>query len=198
MPKQMIGSDVMLVFRQGTKDLHAQIESESLFANLMTDSVSLPDYGKALQGLHRFYSEIEPLLLNGIEKFMPEQPYIPRQYLLERDLAHLRFAINRVLPNLRKPLTSVAETLGVLYVVEGSTLGGQIISRHLRVKLGADVRDALAFYTLGGNLDATHWTQLKENFRKNLIDQSEIEEGINTARGIFLKMLTISKETREC
>ena len=43
-------------------------------------------------------------------------------------------------------LQGVQEALGCLYVVEGSTLGGQVIARHLRQTLGVDPRCGGSFF----------------------------------------------------
>lgn len=192
MPKSVIELDVMLAFRHGIRDIHERIEAAPLFSCLMTEAVSPAEYVNALQGLHQFYSEIEPLLLAGIKQYLPDYLYLARLNLLEKDLFSLGVASDSIsLRSVAQP-PSKAQTLGMLYVVEGSTLGGQIISRHLQGKLGEHMKDVLAFYTLDGNLNTSHWGQLKTCFRENLISQSEIAESIDTSREMFQKLLAIS------
>lgn len=193
MPSSDIESDVMLAFRHGTRDLHERIETSPLFSCLMTDAVSIAEYVRALQGLHQFYSEIEPSLLAGIKQHLPDSVYLARLNLLEKDLFNLGFASDSTSHTSVTQPHGKAQTLGMLYVVEGSTLGGQIISRHLIGKLGVHVKDALAFYTLDGHLNPNHWGKLKIRFRENLVSPSEIEESIASAREMFLKLLVSGK-----
>lgn len=183
---------MMLALRHGTHDLHEQLETTPVFSCLMSDSVSRSEYVNALQILHHFYSEIEPILRLGVEKYLPNHSYIPRLNLLERDLSGLGIACGRT----QRPLSlqlGKSQTLGILYVVEGSTLGGQIISRHLQDKLGVHVKDALSFYTLDGNLSANHWAQLKMCFRESLVSPTELGESIESARDLFLKLLKMTQ-----
>jgi heme oxygenase len=60
--------------------------------------------------------------------------------LLEADLQALG-QDPRTLPHCPAPprLRDVAEAFGCVYVLEGSTLGGRVISRHVQARLGADV-----------------------------------------------------------
>ena len=80
--------------------------------------------------------------------------------------------------------------MGLLDVVEGSTLGGQIITRHLLEKLGEQISDARRFYTLDGKMLPDHWTNVKRIFRKYLSDSEEIAQAICSAREAFNRLLT--------
>jgi heme oxygenase len=62
----------------------------------------------------------------------------PRRKLsyLERDLALLKIAPQQLpICTALPPLPAIPQALGCLYVMEGSTLGGQIITRHLKKHL---------------------------------------------------------------
>jgi heme oxygenase len=83
-----------------------------------------------------------------------------------------------------------AELLGVLYVVEGSTLGGQIISRHLEARLGLQISEAMRFYTLDGKMLPEHWSTVKRLFRDNLNDSEEIAQTVHSARAAFNSLLS--------
>ena len=56
---------------------------------------------------------------------------------------------------------SVADALGVLYVIEGSTLGGRIIGRMLERSLGATQADGAAFYHSYGEDRGPKWAAYK-------------------------------------
>ena len=60
--------------------------------------------------------------------------------VLPKDLALEAICTN--LPNLNTP----AERMGYLYVIEGSTLRGRIISAHLEKTLGAAITQHLKFF----------------------------------------------------
>jgi len=128
-----------------------------MFACLLSKGVSRDDYVQALAALQRLYAGLENALMQGLQQHAPDYPYIPRLPLLHRDLAQLggAFALNPRLPP--AAITGMANTLGTLYVIEGSMLGGTLLKCHLQSKLGDAVTDALAFYGLNGNIYG-HWT----------------------------------------
>ena len=71
--------------------------------------------------------------------------------LLERDLRVLGCGAAldaRQIPesNVLPSISGVAEALGCMYVLEGATLGGQIIVRHLRRTLGVEPESGAAFF----------------------------------------------------
>ncbi|MFC5847530.1 biliverdin-producing heme oxygenase [Deinococcus petrolearius] len=83
-----------------------------------------------------------------------------KQGALRRDLAALGAAVpaGRAdwLPG------DVAEGLGTLYVLEGATLGGQIIARHLGPRLGLDAASGLAYFSAYGPQTGPMWRRFAE------------------------------------
>ncbi|WP_232520772.1 biliverdin-producing heme oxygenase [Rhodobacter sp. CZR27] len=58
-------------------------------------------------------------------------------------------------------LTSFAQALGARYVLEGSALGGKVILRHLRARLGDEIGEATAFFGGPYHAEATLWRTFK-------------------------------------
>jgi heme oxygenase len=183
-------TDPMLELRNGTQDLHSLIEVSPKFSGLMKEQVTLGDYIQALELLALFYARRESQILSGTAQYFPDFNYIPRLPLLNRDLRNLGVVKddNPIENNIALP--NKAEILGVLYVVEGSTLGGQIISRHLESKLGLQISEAMRFYTLNGKMLPDHWSTVKRLFRENLKDSEEIAQAVFSARKAFNSLLS--------
>jgi heme oxygenase len=152
----------------------------------MSDDVELDDYKRALISLQISYSEVELWLIPALRKWTPDYPYIPRLPLLQRDLAQLGI---QGLP-LREPdkgdVADQAYALGALYVIEGSTLGGKILIRHLQSRLGAVISGSTAFYELDGKLDSPHWASTLVLLRENLNTPANIESALLSARQTFM------------
>jgi heme oxygenase len=182
--------DPMLELRNGTQDLHSRIEASPHLSGLMSSQVKLGDYVQALELLLRFYADCEARLVLGLSQYYPDFNYIHRLPLLSRDLRELGILSPDNLNENISPVQDKAEILGVLYVVEGSTLGGQIISRHLQDKLGPQIAKALHFYTLDGKMLPDHWTNVKRLIRDNLNDNEQIEQAVGSAREVFISLLT--------
>ena len=59
-------------------------------------------------------------------------------------------------------LDTFLQGLGCLYVMEGSTLGSQIISRHLKENFQMEERSGAAFFNAYGGLKLDHcWMEFK-------------------------------------
>lgn len=71
------------------------------------------------------------------------------------------------------PLDTPAQHLGSLYVIEGSTLGGQVISRHLEQTLGLFGGCGYSYFQGYGSRTVRMW----QTFRGFLTDQAlQVEE----------------------
>ncbi|WP_345465797.1 biliverdin-producing heme oxygenase [Deinococcus carri] len=118
--------------KQATQDQHQEVEA---LMPVMQPSLSLEAYARLLRQLQGVVEPLEARLLTltlpapfGIGLRLKKAP------LLMRDLAALPATPPvRLAP---PPLAGVPEALGALYVLEGATLGGQVITRHLRRHLG--------------------------------------------------------------
>ncbi|QSQ28369.1 biliverdin-producing heme oxygenase [Pyxidicoccus parkwayensis] len=118
-----------------TRPHHERTEAA---VRLMDPGLTLGDYRRHLEALHGFYVPLESQLAARLDGAVPalrahERWKVP---LLEQDLCALGHDASSLarLPRcaLLPPLPGVPEALGCVYVLEGSTLGGQLILRHLK------------------------------------------------------------------
>lgn len=86
-----------------------------------------------------------------------------RVHHLHRDLVALgrtEAAIERLPRCERLPSVSTpAEAIGCLYVIEGSTLGGRVVLRHVRRCVGVDVESGARFFAGYGEHTAARWQE---------------------------------------
>ncbi len=110
--------------RQHTRARHDRLEAQ---LSLLDETLSPARYAALLVRFHAVWQGLDPKLASLLDPAF----WTPRRRLpwLDADLAALRLAPP---PAIAAPtLASEAAALGALYVVEGSTLGGRIILRHL-------------------------------------------------------------------
>jgi heme oxygenase len=131
LPSQSSGLHFRL--RQATKQLHHVLDHHPLLAPLVSHDLTRVQYGDALEALHGVQVQAE----EGIFEFLALHPglfdYGVRRKVpaLEADLAALGRVPVRLTMN-PPALTSISDLVGVLYTLEGSTQGGQVIARLLR------------------------------------------------------------------
>jgi heme oxygenase (biliverdin-IX-beta and delta-forming) len=152
----------MGVLREHTASAHERLEERlAEFGWLATRE----SYTAMIERLYGFYVRAEPALVargSSIPGLDLEQRR--KAPLLVADLTALGRSPRelRALPRVdRVPrLDEPARVLGVLYVIEGATLGGKLIEREVAVRLGLDRRTGTAFFGAYGADVAHQWRRL--------------------------------------
>ncbi len=143
--------------RQATHAAHVRLNLHPLLAGLTRADFPLSNYRLILATYHRFFRVVEPAILDGLAANASEFSYADRQKLswLAEDIAALGGALPP--PQTRRVIAvpgDAAERIGMLYAIEGSTLGGQVISRHLKANLGlSPERGARFFFAYGADTE---------------------------------------------
>lgn len=140
-PNPAAPGELMQALRANTAALHAATEQLALMRQLMSPEVDLGIYRAYLAAIAAPYATIEPhlhmLCAPATLARLGVQPKLPA---LMRDLAALQLEPCQLADNQSDYLTAVvrneADALGGLYVLEGATLGGRVISRQLTRNLG--------------------------------------------------------------
>ena len=140
--------------REETRDLHDAIERGLDWERRVATPAG---YRALLARWYGFHATFEPAAAAVFADAAAEGFFGPRRklHLLRRDLFHLGLTAGEVdaLPMCGPPMpiAARAEALGALYVLEGSTLGGQIVARHVERTLGLDPRGGgCAYYASYG------------------------------------------------
>lgn len=125
------------------------------------DQLATPQgYASALRALHGFYAAWEPAIwrapgMEGTGLAEADRRKLPQ---LERDLR-----ARGIEPLARQApvdeLPDAATALGALYVLEGATLGGRVINRHVAGPLGITPEDGGAYYHGYGELTGPRWKE---------------------------------------
>ncbi|MTJ81691.1 MAG: biliverdin-producing heme oxygenase [Telmatospirillum sp.] len=152
-------SDLHRCLRDATKALHHRLDHHPLLSALVRPGLTIDRYGDALQALQGVFAGAEP----AIEDFLAVRPglfdYRSRRKLpaLQADLAALgRDPAPRAL---RCPApASVADLIGLLYTVEGTSLGAYHIRRHL-CRQGWDGRLPMRFLTADPDRTDGAWAE---------------------------------------
>ena len=154
-----------------------------MLAPLIERELTVPQYGLALAALHGVYAQAETWVL----EFLAEHPrlfdYQSRRKLpaLESDLKTLG----------RSPLTckmqfkaevTLGALVGVLYVLEGSTQGGQFIARNLKLIPGASL--PIRFFSGYGDQSRQRWDEFLQ-FADSQCPLAEYEQAASTAVSVF-------------
>jgi len=125
--------------------------------------MSIASYRQFIQWLFGFYAPLETQLMTVSSWKAVGLDYGPRQKTprLRQDLLALgdTDTIIEALPRCDHlpPLMSEAQLWGCLYVIEGATLGGQIIMKHLHRNLGLSANSGGSFFDGYGCETGPQW-----------------------------------------
>jgi heme oxygenase len=177
--------------RERTREAHAAAEAAF---DLPVRLADLETYGELLVALRGFYGQVERSLgaVTGWDRLTPPIDVRARRRaaLLDDDLGRLGMAAPTWRPGSEPffpALASLAAALGCLYVLEGSTLGGQIVARRARAALGEHL--PVAFFSgPGGGEVGAKWRafQTALNAFATMPGQAGVaEEAVLSARATF-------------
>lgn len=168
--------DILSRLKLETAAEHAAIEGAT---EVMSPELSCGEYRRYLEDTFGFYKVVEAQLSRaGVWEALglpsAERVKLP---LLTRDLELLGTRDTAQLRVCAEPpvFASVAEAIGGAYVLEGSTLGGRVISRHVQGRLGADA--PRAFLECYGSRTGESWQAFRAALGR-FADCRETEERV--------------------
>lgn len=147
---------LMQALKTETRALHEHVERNPRMAQLMTPTLTRKAYQDVLERMLGLHEPLEAHLAAHASDLPEGLNLVARRKTnwLITDLKALGYSDDRVaaLPRWGGWLpSSAAEMLGCLYVLEGSTLGGKIISKQIRRTLGISSNSGLRFFTSYGD-----------------------------------------------
>ena len=181
--------------RSGTSHWHELTEKGAFSAEIMNGTLSLEQYKTLLVKNYMIHFFAEDLLhKSDISIQLPGLELEERKRLafLQSDLEALNVKIPD-LTTLENPfeIESKYDALGLMYVLEGSTLGGRVILKALaRNPDFADVK-AFRFYEGHGEDTGHFWKKYQEILINEANDESAEDRIVNAANKTFEKVADI-------
>lgn len=172
--------------KDATATLHQELEDLPISKSILKTEVTSDDYLRYLDLMHDIIKEVEtnifPLLVYEVSD-LDQRIKAP---FLEQDFVHLSYQKTQSTPvfkNLDKAI-STAFALGIVYVIEGSSLGGRVIYKHIHKQLGYDNNSGASYFAGYGDETGSLWKNFISTlvaFEKNHNNSDIIIEGANYA-----------------
>jgi heme oxygenase (biliverdin-IX-beta and delta-forming) len=147
--------------RSKTANSHLLIEQNSVSKSLMSQSVTTTQYADYLKSMYGFVYGFEKRVFPLLKHHELLQIEGRRKaHFIQNDLALLNHTAAQ--PYINDELFSThyqtaLAALGGMYVLEGSTLGGQIINKHLSKILGDSVAGKTTYLTAYAGQTGSMW-----------------------------------------
>lgn len=183
-PARAGATDPVKGLRERTHDAHAYLESLPPMRRLLADDVDADEYADILA---RMASVVLPLdawlFVHADDRVRLVHQRAP---LLLRDLGELGRDVPDsapVVPSMLSRLVTPSQRAGAVYVLEGSSLGGQVILRHLRARFGARAERYATYFDPNGDQRGRIWRDLLEGLRAD--SSLAADEAVDGALSVF-------------
>lgn len=182
-------ASILVRLKSETRSEHDAIEAA---LDLTQKTLTGPAYLRTLKHFYGFYRPLEfnlqaTLGLTGHPLRLTERLKTP---LLEADLLTLGIGFPHLLPvcSSLPTLSAEANCLGCLYVLEGSTLGGQVISRHLRQSIGVTPETGGRFFHSYGDRTGEMWQHFCATLTGFVTSPVSQDAAVAAAKDTFQKL----------
>src|SRR3954469_23573673 len=178
-------TDVLHLLRTGTAEEHGSLERT---LDLLDPDLDRSRLTGVLTRMHGFWQAAEAALDDWAARFPDDAGAVTwsarrRAGLFAADLDALGAAPADAVPAL-PPVTGTDDALGRLYVLEGSTLGGTFIDRHLAALPALAGVRLRAFSPYGARTGAM-WAAFRRTTRAHVAAGGDVSAMVSSARDTF-------------
>jgi heme oxygenase len=154
--------------RNITAQSHKNLENLPVSLSMVNPAVTVNEYAHYLNLMHDVVKDAEENIFPHLKDIMPDLEERRKSQLLENDLVTLGISKTNYKKNLSTslPVSSTAFAMGIMYVTEGSTLGGRYILKNISEALGLDANKGAQYFAGYGNATGSKW----KNFLNILIE----------------------------
>jgi heme oxygenase (biliverdin-IX-beta and delta-forming) len=171
--------------REATGPLHLLLEGQIRAGGYLDD---LDRYAVLLQRFHACHAPLERRLERlAWGAVLPDAPMrLIKTAWLEQDLRQLGRSPARDADQLPGPdPTKVEEALGCLYVLEGATLGGAVVSRVVATRLGLTEHHGARFFHGYGESRGLLWRRYVSLLERHALDLEARRAMVRAASATF-------------
>jgi heme oxygenase len=179
---------ILELLKARTRSHHERAEAA---LPLMDDGLTLDRYRETLAAFLGVYLPLEERLAAqhawhalGFDFERRRKAGLIDRDLLALGLSASDIALVPLCPDL-PPVDTLPRALGALYVMEGATLGGQVIRRRLERALGLDATDGVAFFSSYGEGVGSMWREFQDLVRRSIATHDELDAMVDTAAATF-------------
>lgn len=178
----MIKEDVFLdELKSKTHFLHKRVEQTALSKAIVSPELTLDQYKRYLQKMWQLHTDAERIVFPILSSYIKDIAERKKSNKISSDLENLQSPVERDQQGKfidAQFIPTPNFCFGLLYVVEGSTLGGMYIVKNVVASLGKEVEDATSFLTVYGPHTGSNWKeflQILNDYRKSIPEQKEAE-----------------------
>lgn len=177
---------LLAALRQGTAACHRALEARLPFFDEHFDHRA---YQRLLEAYYGFHAPLEQALAGHLPALAPQRR--AKAPALINDLQNLGLSARQIdalpLCQALPRITGDAQALGVMYVLEGSTLGGQVLKRAMAERLAIGTANGGAFLDVYGPETGALWRSFLRFLEHAALSPAEQEHAVQAAIDTFAR-----------
>lgn len=177
-PTSLLSSHFLNDLKTQTADSHKNLESLPVSASILSPDMKIEDYCHYLNLMHDVHKSTEEVIFPLLTGIVADLEHRKKTPLIEEDLSFLNYNKRVSEKVFQITAISVPFALGILYVIEGSTLGGRFILKNVSVNPKLSGNEGVSYFNGYGDKTGSYW----KNFLNML---SEYENTNNCAEEII-------------
>jgi heme oxygenase len=190
--------DFLDTLKTQTAVSHKKLESLPVSSCILSPEMKIDDYAHYLKLMYDVHYDVEknifPLLSNVIGDLKDRE----KKHLIEEDLTFLKYNKPAPVSVFDTKNSPIPFALGILYVVEGSSLGGRFILKNIETVLGLNEGKGVSYFTGYGNKTGSQWKNflnvLTEYQEENNCENEIIKGAIYAFDSIYVHFLREKNE----
>jgi len=146
--------------RQATAQSHTDLESLPLSTIIVDPKVTNAEYTAYLALMRDVIADTEENIFPLLQNIVPDLKQRTKSHFIDADLKAL--GVDAIRTHSRPVTRSLKEiatgfALGIMYVVEGSSLGGRVILKNITASLGHDGEKGASYFAGYGGQTGSTW-----------------------------------------
>lgn len=145
--------------RQSTAKAHTALEALPVSESILKDGVTNAEYAHYLTLMHDVVKDAEENIFPALERYVNDINERNKAHLIEADLQKL----GALKTGMQKPVSAGLQNptagfaMGILYVIEGSSLGGRVILKNIAKNLDHTETSGAAYFSGYGTETGSRW-----------------------------------------
>jgi len=180
--------NIISKLRTHTGTLHSELEQTPISVALLDEHVSTQNYVSYLQKMREIVAFYETKVFPALADTLPDLSDRKKLTLIDEDLNYLSSQISdpSSFETSDIPNPSVGYALGCMYVMEGSTLGGKVILKHVSKTLGVVPEQGGLYFTGYGEETGRYWKTFLQTLQEYSANHDADTEIITGAKDTFI------------
>jgi heme oxygenase len=171
--------------KEVTLSNHQQVEKT--LVGQMKNIRSTTDYVELLRLFYGYFGGLELKIRSYIDQSnLPDYNQRRKTDAITDDIKALGGTLSETASDNELPaITNTLQAFGALYVIEGSTLGGKIISGIMQKHLHFNNNEGLSFFNGYGDQTQQMWDSFKQTLNEVVTDATNEDEVLSAANQTF-------------